>query len=98
MASGHAIMDSSVANEISIFLLMKEFGGLPSQWKRESIKDIKFVTTLLSSYNQAKNAEIQREIKGKSGKSSRGNKMTSGKFRREERIGPNGIEIVDIPI
>lgn len=95
LASGHIITANGVMDEITIFLLMKEFGGTPSQWRHEASKDIKFVTTLLSTYNNVLNKKMEKASKPK-GRGS--GVMSSGKFRREERVGPNGIEIVDIPI
>ncbi len=98
LASGLMITVTSVADEITIFLLMKEFGGTPSQWRSQSTRDIKFITTVLSTYNKIKNAEIERQSR-QAGKGSKVGKVRStGKFRREERVGPNGIEIVDILI
>lgn len=96
LASGHPITAPLVINEIVIFLLMKEFGGTPSQWESQSPKNIKFITTILSTYNKISNDKIKRDSKVAStgGRSKR----TTGRFRREERVGPNGTEIVDIPI
>lgn len=95
LASGHPITVPLVINEIVIFLLMKEFGGTPSQWESQSPKNIKFITTVLSTYNKISNDKIKRDSRSMS---SGRNKRTTGKFRREERVGPNGTEIVDIPI
>ena len=85
---------------------MKEFGGLPNQWKKQSVRDIKCITTMLSTYNSVSNAEMNRASKGKGGTgagysagSSTGKSSIMGKkYKRVERVGPNGIETVDIPI
>ena len=95
LASGHRITDSLALDEITIFLLMKEFGGTPGQWRREASKDIKFLTTILSTYNRVTNEKMERSSKGK--KAMNGPRST-GKFMREEKVGPEGIEIIDTPI
>lgn len=80
---------------------MKEFGGVPSDWRSQSTKDIKSITTLLSTYNKVKNLKMERKSKQGSRGVSSGASRGAGnarKFRREERVGPNGTEIVDIPI
>ena len=99
LARGRSVTSKLVSREITMFILMKEFGGLPSQWENESIKNIKMITSLLSTYNTVSNSEMERSTKGKGRSYGGGSKSILGKkYRREERIGPNGIETVDIPI
>ncbi len=93
----------SVQDEITIFLLMKEFGGTPGGWRSQTTKDIKFVTTILSTYNRIKNAEMNRANKERkrvrSRAASKGHNPLLGKrYMRVEKPGPNGLEITDTPI
>ncbi len=82
---------------------MKEFGGTPSEWRAQRIKDIKFVTTILSAYNKVKNAEMNKANKkikrSRSKTTSRGhNPLLGKKYMRVEKPGPNGLEVVDTPM
>ena len=47
-------------DEITYFLLAKEFGWTPSQIKEQSSKDMKGLITILSTYNKVKNNEMDR--------------------------------------
>ena len=98
LARGRAVTSSLVSKEITMFLLMKEFGGTPSDWEGQSTKNIKMITLLLSTYNSVSNAEMSRKTKGGGHSGGSSNSILGKKYRREERIGPNGIETVDIPI
>ena len=67
-------------DEITYFLLAKEFHWTPSQIKRESYKDMKGLMTILSNYNKVKNAEMDRiSGKGSSGAGGMGGFMKGGK-------------------
>jgi hypothetical protein len=71
LARGRVISVSPTPDEITYFLLAKEFGWLPSQIKKESSKDIKGVLTVMSIYNKVRNSEIERANKRNSGKPRR---------------------------
>ncbi|MEQ9716108.1 MAG: hypothetical protein ABGF52_11325 [Candidatus Asgardarchaeum sp.] len=60
LARGRNITVRPVPIEITYFLLAKEFGWLPSQCQKESSKDLKGITHILSAYNKIKNQEIER--------------------------------------
>lgn len=61
LASGRAITVKPVPDEIIWFLLAKEFGWDPETCKRQSSKDIKAITHILSVYNKVKNQMAERE-------------------------------------
>ena len=71
LARGRPISVSPTPDEITYFLLAKEFGWLPSQIKKESAKDMRGVMTVMSTYNKVRNAEIERANKKSQGKSRR---------------------------
>lgn len=63
LARGRNISVKPVPHEITIFMLIKEFGGYPDEWARQSNKDIKALTTILSTFNRVRNAEMERMSK-----------------------------------
>ena len=71
LARGRAISVSPTPDEITYFLLAKEFGWLPSQIKTESARDIRGVMTVMSTYNKVRNAEVERMNKQNQGKTRR---------------------------
>lgn len=104
LARGHTVTVEPYPYELTIFMLMKEFGGTPSQWKKETAKDIRAVTTILSTYNNVRNAEIQKVTK-KGNRGIMSNMPVSkskipgmNKFIRTEKSGPQGISYEDTPI
>lgn len=80
---------------------MKEFGGTPGQWRMQNTKDIKFVTTILSTYNRIKNKEMDKMSKRRvkvGGSGVKHNPLLGKKYMRTEKIGPGGTGVVETPI
>ena len=50
---------------------------------------------ILSTYNRVTNEKMEKRSTSKKGTNG---PRSTGRFMREERVGPNGIEIIDTPI
>lgn len=65
LALGRIISVKPVPDEITWFLLAKEFGWSPKQIKEMDFKDVKAMTHLLSTYNRVSNQKMERDSKKK---------------------------------
>ena len=70
LAAGRKVGQNPVPKEITWFLLAQEFGWLPSEIKSEDNKDMQGILTVLSTYNQVRNKEIEKSSKGIKGSRS----------------------------
>ena len=55
---GKPVSGNSNTDEITYFLLAKEFGWTPNQIREMNAKDVKAIITMLSIYNKVRNREI----------------------------------------
>lgn len=65
LAKGRQVAASSIDNEITYFLLAKEFHWTPEEIDRQDAKKMKALTTILSVYNKVSNSEMKRVNKSK---------------------------------
>jgi len=60
LAKGRTVATKDIDDEITYFLLAKEFHWTPEQIDRQSAKKMKALTTMLSVYNKVSNQETKR--------------------------------------
>lgn len=60
LARGRTVAVVPFPEEITYFLLAKEFGWLPSQIQNESAKDMKGIIHVMSIYNKVRNNEMDK--------------------------------------
>ena len=65
LGRGRIVVAKNVDNEVTKFLLAKEFGWTTEQVDRQNYKDMRAITTLLFNYNSARNQEMERMAKRK---------------------------------
>jgi hypothetical protein len=61
LAGGRAVAIKPVPVEITMFLLAKEFHWTCDEIRNSRVKDIKGITTILSTYNRIKNEKIEQQ-------------------------------------
>ncbi|MCD6435529.1 MAG: hypothetical protein J7L15_04005 [Clostridiales bacterium] len=59
LARGKNISIKPIPDEVTYFVLAKEFGWTPQQVKEQNAKDIKAITVILSSFNKTESHEIK---------------------------------------